>query len=338
MAEQSLRPGRSCPVSYRYGAAALQRAIQIEAETLYIAGGMYGNPCALDALLDLAARDQGAQIVFNGDFNWFNIDSATFRRINEAVLAHHATRGNVETELAVAASGAGCGCGYPEWVGDAEVDRSNRIIEKLRETAARNADITSRLGALPAYLAARVGEVRIGIVHGDGESLAGWGFSQEILATEEGRGVARACFQLAGVGIFASSHTCLPVLQILDGAGGTCAIVNNGAAGMPNFQGTRYGLATRISIRPAPPGKRVYGARIGSLYVDAVRIDFDAVAWDAAFLANWPAGSEAHISYYSRICNGPGYTIGEANRPVADVWNRTDAPQGMLAILERFHA
>lgn len=316
MAEQDARPGRSCPISYRYGPEALQRCAGIEVDTLYIAGGLYGNPFALDALLDLVERDPGAQLVFNGDFNWFDIDHADFQRVNKLVLEHHATRGNVETELARPAGGAGCGCGYPDWVGDAEVERSNRIMERLRETAAEHRYLRTRLDALPAYLAVRIGDVRIGVVHGDGESLAGWGFSQEMLATAGGRADARASFAAAGVRIFASSHTCLPVLQMFDDAGGARAIVNNGAAGMPNFLGTRFGLATRISLHP-PPAARAYGVSIGGLHVDAVRIDYDAAAWEARFLANWPAGSDAYASYYNRICNGPRYAVEQAMCPAS---------------------
>lgn len=306
-------PGRSCPIGYRYGPEALQRCAEFEADTLYVAGGLYGNPLALDALLALAARDPGAQLVFNGDFNWFDVDPADFRRVNQAVLEHQATRGNVETELALPVSGAGCGCCYPDWVGDAEVERSNRIMERLRETAAKHPDLTSRLGALPPYLAARIGGVRIGIVHGDAQSLAGWDFSQEILATEGGQARARASLAAAGVCIFASSHTCLPVLQMFEDAAGALAIVNNGAAGMPNFLGTRFGLATRISVRRAPRA-RAYGATICGLHVDAVRIDYDGQAWEARFLANWPAGSDAHVSYSGRIRDGPSYTVAQAVR------------------------
>jgi len=318
MAEQDARPGRACPIGYRYGPESLRRCAEIDADTLYIAGGLYGNPFALDALLGMVARDPGAQLVFNGDFNWFDVDATDFRRVNEAVLEHHATRGNVETELALPAGGAGCGCGYPDWVGDAEVERSNRIMERLRATAAECRYLTSRLGVLPAYLAARIGDVRIGIVHGDGESLAGWGFSQETLATEGGRASARDSLAAANVRIFASSHTCLPVLQMFEDAEAVRAIVNNGAAGMPNFLGTRFGLATRISVRPAPRA-RAYGVQIAGLYVDAIRIDYDAHAWEARFLANWPAGSDAYLSYYARICNGPRYAVEQALRPTLRV-------------------
>lgn len=307
------RPGRSCPLSYRYTPEALSGLATFAADTLYVAGGLYGNPFALDALLELVAQDPGARLVFNGDFNWFNIEPEDFRRVNEVVLVHDAIRGNVETELASPNDGAGCGCAYPEWVGDAEVARSNRILERLRQTAADQQKLLSRLGALPACLAARVAGVRIGIVHGDAESLAGWGFSQETLAAADGLEAARACFGAAGVRIFASTHTCLPVLQMIDGAEGACAVVNNGAAGMPNFRGTRFGLVTRISVRPAPRA-RAYGVRIAGAYVDALRIDYDVDAWEESFLSRWPSGSDAHLSYFSRICGGPRYTMKEAVR------------------------
>jgi hypothetical protein len=63
-AQPLLRPGRSCPLSYRYGAAALNRAPDYSAATLYI-GGLYGNRFALDALLHLRDAEPDAQLVFN---------------------------------------------------------------------------------------------------------------------------------------------------------------------------------------------------------------------------------------------------------------------------------
>ena len=306
-------PGRACPLDYRTGADALRSAPTIETETLYVAGGLYGNPYALEALLDLAAREPDARVVFNGDFNWFNADAGDFRRINEAVLAHLATRGNVETELAMPAEGAGCGCGYPDWVGDADVARSNRIQERLRVTAAGQPVLTARLGTLPMFAVARVGQARVGIVHGDANSLAGWGFSQEVLATDEGLAAARADFDVAGLDVIASSHTCLPVLQRFAAGSGEAVLVNNGAAGMPNFRGTRHGLATRVSVR-APGAGAVYGAAIGGVHVHAVAIEYDAAAWERRFLELWPAGSDAHKAYFGRICAGPGYAPFQAMR------------------------
>src|SRR5688572_23706908 len=126
MTSPDSRPGRTCPVSYRYGPSALAREVDFACETLYAAGGLYGNPFALRTVLELASEEPGpVTIVFNGDFNWFDVDAGTFTAINEAVLAHRAVRGNVETELAEASRAPDCGCGYPDSVGDAEVMRSN---------------------------------------------------------------------------------------------------------------------------------------------------------------------------------------------------------------------
>ena len=307
-------PGRACPVGYRYGTGALRaQTAAIEAETLYVAGGLYGNPFALDALLEMAVADRGAKVVFNGDFNWFDSGSEDFHRINEAVLAHCATRGNVETELAQPAKGAGCGCGYPDWVGDAEVMRSNRILERLRETAAGHPGVVARLGALPMFVIARVGQARVAIVHGDAQSLAGWGFSQEVLATPDGYAAACHAFESADVQVIASSHTCLPVLQQFETPAGEAVLANNGAAGMPNFRGTRFGLATRISTRP-PDGTALYGVFANGIYVHAIPICYDTSAWERRFLEHWPAGTDAHLSYFARICEGPLYTPAQAMR------------------------
>jgi len=303
-------PGRGCPLSYRYGAASLSGPASLHVETLYVAGGLYGNVHALERLLELYDAEPGDKaLVFNGDFHWFDVDAGDFRLVTENVLAHSATRGNVETELAQPAAGAGCGCGYPGWVGDAEVDRSNRIIERLRATAGTQHGLLEALRALPMYRVADVGGSRVAIVHGDAESLAGWGFSQESLATPAGAAAAREAFDSARVRVFASSHTCLPVLQDL---GPGRLIANNGAAGMPNFRGTRFGLATRISVRPTP--RALYAAQAGDLHIEAVAIDYDAAAWRARFLRQWPEGTDAHVSYFARIEDGPSYTLGQALR------------------------
>lgn len=313
-----LRPGRSCPLDYRYAEGALRAAPSIEADTLIVAGGLYGNPFALDALLAMAAAEPGARLIFNGDFNWFDIDAGDFRRINETVLEHAATRGNVETELAQPAHGAGCGCGYPDWVSEADVERSNRIMERLRATSMRHPALTARLGALPMHAIAQVGAARVVVVHGDMQSLAGWGFAQETLATPAGLAAARAAIEASGASVVASSHTCLPVLQGLRTRAGCALLANNGAAGMPNFRGTRYGLATRISVRP-PGANALYGARADRLHVHAMAVDYDAHAWQARFLEQWPAGSDAHRSYARRIACGPDYSVERAVRtaPIA---------------------
>lgn len=304
-------PGRHCPVSYRYGAGAFAGAPAVETETLWVAGGLYGNRFALERLLEMFDAERGAgALVFNGDFHWFDADADDFAAIDAARRRYRATRGNVETELARPAAGAGCGCAYPDWVDEATVARSNRILERLSGVARARPQARAALGALPMTLVARVGAGRIGIVHGDAGSLAGWGFSAEALATADGRAAAQEALARARVDVFACSHTCLPVLQCFPGG----AIVNNGAAGMPNFAGTRGGVATRISVRPRRGA--LYRARSAGLYLEAHAIDYDHAAWQRRFLELWPEGSDAYRSYAQRIMSGPRYARTSALRAV----------------------
>lgn len=307
------RPGRSCPVSYRYAPRAFDRAPEIVAETLYVVGGLYGNREALEAVLALAEREPGgATLVFNGDFHWFDVGGEDFGALDAAVARHAALRGNVETELAAEESGAGCGCAYPMDVSDAEVTRSNRILEMLRETARAEPAIRERLATLPMHLVARVGDARVGIVHGDAASLAGWGFAHDRLDDLAHRRWIEAAFRDARVDVFASTHTCLPALRRFAVDGDDRAVANNGAAGMPNFAGTRHGLLTRISTRPYEGSARAYGTRIAGVEVDAIRIEYDHARWLARFAASWREGSAAHDSYHRRLVEGPRHALAAA--------------------------
>ena len=320
-----LTPGRTCPLSYRYGAASLNRAADFSAQTMYVIGGLYGNPFALDALLRLKGIEPDAQLVFNGDFNWFDIDDADYARINTEVLQHRAIRGNVETELLAGDAAAGCGCGYPDYVSDADVARSNAMMGMLSATATRQRALSQRIAALPMNLVAAVrmddasgshgNALRVGIVHGDAESLAGWAFAEEAIVPAQVAGM----FERARVRVFASSHTCLPVGETYATAQGECALFNNGAAGMPNFAGPSYGLITRISARPAP---RALGALYGTVlddanagvHLDCVPLHYDQAAWLKHFDRHWPAASPAALSYRKRIVAGPNYTLNQAVR------------------------
>jgi len=307
MEQTTNRAGRFCPPGYGYAPSVFSGTSEIEAETLYAVGGLYGNGFALDEVQEMASAEPGpVRIVFNGDFNWFNIRPDSFYTINESVLRHTALRGNVETELASDDQEAGCGCAYPETVSEEEVARSNRILSMLRETARQFPDLRARLGALPMYASARVGSLRIGIVHGDAESLAGWRFAQHSLDAPDNLPWLDAAHAAAGVDLFASSHTCLPALREFALTRGPLVVINNGAAGMPNFTGMRLGLLTRISTRPSPITP-VYGVRRDDVHVDALPIRYDHARWTEAFLSAWPSGSPAHDSYYRRIVEGPGY-------------------------------
>ena len=307
------RPGRSCPAHYRYSPRVFDREPEIVAETVYVIGGLYGNVEALEAVEALAGREAGPVTrVFNGDFHWFDVAPMDFGHVTREVLRHRALRGNVETELANEDGDAGCGCAYPVDVSDAEVSRSNEIIERLRATARGLPELRECMAALPMHLTARVGDARVGIVHGDAVSLAGWGFAQDRLDSPAHRRWIESMFREARVDVFASTHTCLPAIRTFALGAGEGVVANNGAAGMPNFAAAREGLITRIGTRPFAGRERLYGVETRGVHVEALVLEFDAERWIERFLASWPAGSPAHESYFRRITHGPRFEVSRA--------------------------
>lgn len=313
----ALTPGRTCPLHYHYGPAVFAAAPAVRSELLYVVGGLYGNLPALQQVLALFALEAGPKrLVFNGDFNWFNIEPALFEAVNTQVLQHDALRGNVETELAGDDDAAGCGCAYPAWVGDGVVQRSNRILQRLRATARAYPALTQRLAALPMWARHDVGPLRLGIVHGDAQSLAGWGFALEHLQDAAHRATVRGWFEAAQVDAFACSHTCLPVFRALPmpTRARPAWVLNNGATGMPNFRGDGAGLFTRIGLRPfaGPAQARRHGLVQDGVHIDAIAVDSTTPEWRAAFLRQWPAGSDGHLSYWPRLAHGPDHQPAQA--------------------------
>ena len=307
MIDDAEMPGRSCPLRYRYGASAIARAPLIETETLYVVGGLYGNIEALDMIETIVAAEIGpVRLCFNGDFNWFNVDDQSFHQVVSRVLEHDAILGNVEAELGVEGAEAGCGCAYPDSVDDAVIERSNRIHARLKATASRYPALIARLDTLPMYARYRVGACQVGVVHGDADSLAGWRFGRSDLAESASAEWLHHAFDQAQVDVFASSHTCEPVLHQVKRLTGLGVVINNGAAGMPNFPGQRSGVMTRIALSSFD-SSRVSGAeviecvRVNGVEVAAIAVPYDHLQWRARFLANWPKGSEAYVSYYDRI-------------------------------------
>ena len=312
-ARRSNAAGRMCPVDYRYPPAALARKADFVASTLYIVGGLYGNLAALDALEHLAASEPApAAMVFNGDYHWFDAEPDWFAEVERRVADHRALRGNVETEIARHDDiGAGCGCAYPESVDDGVVQRSNEILADLKRTAATMPAARERLAQLPMHLVAQVGSLRVGIVHGDAASLAGWAFAPDRLDAPEARGWLAEVQRQSRIDVFASTHTCLAALRDLTLARRRLTVINNGAAGMPNFAGTRFGLVSRISTLPSPH-PTLYGLVRQDIHIDAIALDDDQPTFLARFLARWPDGSPAHVSYYRRIAEGPDYKVEQA--------------------------
>ena len=119
---QSEGNGRACPLSYYYGAAALEpRCADVEADVVFVVGGLYGNVEALreiesrvageydsmkSPLIDssclgrrgdesepigaLRAMTKKTAVVFNGDFNFFNANVHEWDIINRSII--HGTR------------------------------------------------------------------------------------------------------------------------------------------------------------------------------------------------------------------------------------------------------
>lgn len=305
------RPGRVCPADYSYSPTVFARPADFATEVLYVVGGLYGNLPALAAIERMtAAENAPATIVFNGDFHWFDAEADWFADIERGVMPHRALRGNVETEIARATDiGAGCGCAYPETVPGNIVARSNEILSHLRAVMPQAA--REKLRELPMHLVAKVGGLRVGIVHGDATALAGWRFAQDELDNPKRRAWLSDIHAAANIDVFASTHTCLATLRNFALPGGNLTVINNGAAGMPNFSGTAYGVITRIAATPSPH-KPLYGLRRDDVHIDAIPLKYDHAAFLGRFLARWPAGSPAYESYCQRIVGGPDYTIAQA--------------------------
>jgi len=349
----------ACPLTYRLGARALRRAPSIRcATTLYAVGGLYGNTSALQAIRERAAREPlPPTIVFNGDFNFFNGEPSWWRELNTSIRdgeGHFATAGNVEVE-SVNFESTGCGCGYPAYVSAGVVERSDRIVGALRAAAAaaEAPELLAWLRALPKAVIVEIGNARrrVGIVHGDVDSLAGWQLGVEAMEpADDSLRAALGCdaasgaathlpttprtkllnwFAEADVRGLLCTHTCLPFGQVLEAAAediGTArggadeeastrkAVFNNGSAGMANFEGTTFGLITRVSDDLSVPSDSLYGGVAGGLRFDALPVHFEHTAWLALFGALWPEGSDAHESYHRRMVHGPSYTLRHAVR------------------------
>lgn len=309
---EAAKAGRFCPPHYGYGPNRLAHVDEHETDVAYVVGGLYGNDLALDAIEAMAGTERTpAALIFNGDFHWFDADPGWFAGLQRRVAAHTLLRGNVETELANDDDSAGCGCAYPETVPDEDVDRSNAILGRLREAACGSPGIRTQFADLPMYAVARIGDRRIGIVHGDAWSLAGWRFAHDSLHDAAMTDTLMSGLERAAVDGFACSHTCAPALKRIGGR----FVINNGTAGMANFAGSTFGVMTRISVLPLPPAlaaARLYGFCAHGVHVDALEVDFDIDAWLSRFDALWPGGSPAALSYRTRIARGPAYSVDHA--------------------------
>ncbi len=311
------QPGRWCPPSYGLGPPAFAAAPRLQADVIYVAGGLYGNRSALERLIELFDQEPAPnkRLVFNGDFHWFDRSEHAFAAIERDTARFIRLRGNVETEIAAEGDDAGCGCAYPDSVSDEDVERSNAILLELKRTA-RSLGVHDVLGRLSPVARARCAGLEIAITHGDDRSLAGWDLAADRIERSWHDGLV-ARMRMLGVSLIASSHTCLAVADTAPDCPDDCAVINNGAAGLANFQGDPSGLFTRIaSSRWAESCAEtpLYRTSLQGVDISAVPIRFDQSRWRSSFLADWPEGSAAHQSYWSRMVLGPNHSPDQAAR------------------------
>ena len=124
--------------------------------------------------------------------------------------------------------------------------------------------------------------------------------------------------------MFACTHTCEPLWMRLVHDGHAGVVINNGAAGMPNFSGEHRGVVTRVSVAPPLPDA-LYGGEVRGVHVHALALDYDRDAWWSLFTSLWPEGSDAHLSYAARIRDGGSLALDDAVMRAPEGWGLANA-------------
>lgn len=346
-------PGRTCPLAFRYRPEDLAGCPAEETETLFVAGGAYGNPFAIEAILQRAQLERIAEtdlgkaavgetvedsravtVVLNGDIHYFDVHDKVFDKVASLTGRVVATLGNVEYAISQVACAddeapVGCGCAYPAHIANSVVARSNAIVERLAATARRNPRHQKSLAALPRYLRYRVGDLSVGIVHGDLHSVAGWQLALPALipVAEEARRTARWSgtpttpadiddwLARADIDVLCCSHTGQAYLQTT----GRHVVVNNGSAGMPTFAGGLHGVVTRIGLardwsKDGAPADSLYGVERRDVRIDALPVAYDQQEWEATFRSMWPEGSVARVGYRDQLHGRVTHDLAQALR------------------------
>ena len=304
--------GRVCPIDYHIPSDAFAGDPARTCDVLYVVGGLYGNPFALEAVKDMVAHEDGdVLVVFNGDMHWFDKTAENFDALEQAVATAGERFvplvGNVEAELRRQVDvGVGCGCAYPDCTSDEAVSRSNRIHKMLSIAVDEHPELKEVLAGRPATMLVGVAGRKVGITHGDEKLIGGWDCSRESLQDVLRQDELDRFMAANDLDVFATTHTCSPVaLTMARGA-----VINNGAAGLPNFAGQRYGLLVRIAETAHPDA--LFGCNLEGLFVEAVPVRYDRDAHLAWFDELWDACSPAAISYRDRIVNGPDDRLADA--------------------------
>ena len=133
--------------------------------------------------------------------------------------------------------------------------------------------------------------MRVGIVHGDATALAGWSFAHDALDDPARAAVARRrAPRGARRRVRLDPHLPRRAARLSSCARGRLTVINNGAAGMPNFSGTalRPGLAHRHHALAA--SRRSTASCATACTSTRSRSPTTSDAFLDRFLARWPAG------------------------------------------------
>lgn len=138
------------------------------------------------------------------------------------------------------------GCAYPECTSDESVARSNRIHKMLSFALDANPNLKNMLQDRPSTLVVNVCGRKVGIAHGDEKLLGGWDDSRESLQDILRQDEVDTFMAQNDLDVFTTTRTCAPAaIKLACGA-----VIDNGAAGFPNFIGENFGLCVRIAKTP----------------------------------------------------------------------------------------
>jgi len=167
-----MEKGRNCSLEYILRKNWTKKIKKLEAEVIYVVGGLYGNSYALEIINEMA-QDENAKVVFNGDMHWFDVEKEDFLKVEELSKDSIKLLGNVEFELLNNTSSLGCGCNYPQDVSDGVVERSNIIHNMMKENI-KGDDILNDIKERSKTLVLDFLCKKIAITHGDEKSMSGW--------------------------------------------------------------------------------------------------------------------------------------------------------------------
>jgi len=305
--------GRVCPVDYHLDEALFSADSSLHTDTLYVVGGLYGNPFALDELERMLEKERklgrDPLVVLNGDIHWFDKTADNFLSIERRIERNGWVPlvGNVEAELRRQVDvGVGCGCSYPDCTDDASVSRSNRIHRMLSTAVQERPECKEPLIGRPPATTVDVCGIKVAITHGDEKLLGGWDCSGDSLQDPVRQDELSRWMKRMGVRVLACTHTCAPVgIALEDGV-----VINNGATGLPNFEGQQFGIVSRIATTSSD--EWIFGTQLDGLFIEAVPVRYDHDAYLAWFDDLWSRLSPAAVSYRGRIIDGPAERIQEA--------------------------